>query len=90
MLWPRSRTGVCREKEDSHHRAAVCRKKDESCMNLISAFLLGISIGAMLQRFVIYKRVGSITPTICDYCKWRKENQWRWEKRKNRHKHGGS
>lgn len=53
-------------------------------------FLLGLVIGAIIQRFVIYLAIRNISPTICDYCKWKKQNEWRWEKWKSRHKRGDS
>lgn len=49
-------------------------------------FLLGLVIGAILQRFIIYLAVSNINPTICDYCKWKKQNDLRLEKWKSRHK----
>ena len=47
--------------------------------------LVGFAIGAAVQRFVIYFAVNTISPTTCNYCHWKKENQWRWEKKKDRH-----
>lgn len=47
--------------------------------------LVGFAVGAAVQRIVIYFAVNTVFPTICDYCHWKKENQWRWEKKKNRH-----
>lgn len=49
-------------------------------------FFLGLVIGAMMQRLVIYLAVYNVSPTVCDYCKWKKQNEWRWKKWKSRHK----
>ena len=48
--------------------------------------LIGFSIGVALQRVLICLAVGTVSPTICEYCHWKKENEWRWEKWRNRHK----
>ena len=48
--------------------------------------IVGFLFGAAFQRFVIYMAVNTISPTTCDYCRWKKENEWRWQERKDRHK----
>ena len=47
--------------------------------------LVGFAIGAFLQRFVLEIAVRNVPPGVCDYCKWKKENEWRWNARKDRH-----
>lgn len=48
--------------------------------------LIGFSTGVFLQRVIFLVAADTVTPTVCDCCQWRKENQWHWEKRKDRHK----
>lgn len=55
-------------------------------MELIVGGLVGFSIGVALQRFVFLLSAKTVMPTVCDCCQWRKENQWHWEKRKDRHR----
>lgn len=55
-------------------------------MNSVCFLIAGLFIGMAVQRFLFYIAAGTISPTICDYCQWKKENRWRWEKLKDRHK----
>lgn len=55
-------------------------------MPYIIGGFVGFAIGAAFQRIVIYFAVDTINPTMCDLCKWRKENQGRWVKKMDRHK----
>ena len=48
--------------------------------------LVGMAIGAFIQRFIIYLAVDNVPPSICDYCHWKKENQWQWDRRRDRHR----
>lgn len=49
------------------------------------AGLIGFSAGIALQRFLIYLSVGSINPTICDFCIWKEKRRL---KRKSRRESG--
>ena len=54
-------------------------------MNYIIGGLVGICLGAFLQRLVIYTAVDSFPPTICDYCHWKKEHQWKRDSKSGFH-----
>lgn len=51
----------------------------------IACAAAGFAAGIFVQRFFIFVAVKKFPRSICDYCKWKKGNEWRWGKQKNRH-----
>ena len=49
------------------------------------AIVLSFFVGAFAQRLLIYFAVGTVRPTVCDYCQWMRNRECGDSKR-GRHK----
>lgn len=65
---------------------AAGRKEVNCTVSYLVGGLVGFAIGTAFQRLVLETVLNNMNPQICKYCQWKKENQWRWEAKKNRHK----